>query len=64
LKGRWMSVWVKQRRFMYIAVRNKWFLCQIKKSDGSWTDSLRIANRKEWENVFQSYIQPILNSVQ
>lgn len=60
LKGRWMSVWVKGKRFMYIAARNKWFLCQIKKADGEWTDSLRIRNKKEWEDAFENYIQPIL----
>jgi len=60
LKGRWMSVYIKGKRFMYIAVRKKWFICQIKKIDGEWTDTLRLKSTKDWENVFKKYIQPIL----
>lgn len=58
LEGLWMSVWFKGKRFMYIAARNRWFLCQVKK-EAQW-DTQRVTNKKEWDDFFNINIQPIL----
>jgi uncharacterized membrane-anchored protein YjiN (DUF445 family) len=63
LEGRWMSVWVKGKRFMYLALRNEWLTCQIKRPDGEWTESIKVKSREDWNKVFERFIQPTVRSI-
>jgi hypothetical protein len=60
LKGRWISVWFKGKRFMYIAARQKFFKICVQKPDGKWLDDSQIRNKAELEDVFKNKIKPSL----
>jgi hypothetical protein len=64
LQGRWLSVWINGKRFMYMAARKNWFICQIEKKKGEWTDSIRVKAEEDWKNVVQTYIRPVIENPQ
>jgi hypothetical protein len=64
IRGRWISLWYKGKRFAYIATRRNWFLCKIEKPDGSWTELFRITNQEEWDRVFQEYILSAIRALE
>lgn len=63
LKHRWISVWHKGKRFMYIGARKKFFKLQIQKSDGTWLEDSDIRNKEDLENAFSNKVEPTLKSL-
>lgn len=44
---------------MYLGCKKQFFVCEIKKTDGTWTDRLRVKKQKDWEHIFNSEIVPV-----
>lgn len=61
LQGRWLSVWKGEKRFMYVAARDNWFICQIEKRKGEWSKTIRVKTEDDWKNV-QNMIKPLIES--
>lgn len=60
LKGHWISVWYKGKRFIYLAARQKFFKISVQKPDGKWLDDSQIRNKAELEDLFKNKIVPTL----
>lgn len=64
IHGRWLSVRFRgKKRFMYLAARNKWFVCSIQKANKEWTKHLQVRTWKDWEAIFSKYIQPTISAL-
>jgi Holliday junction resolvase-like predicted endonuclease len=59
----WFSIWYKGKRFMYLGCKKRFFVCQIQRPDGSWTERIRISEREDWEKTFKDQILPVLQSI-
>jgi len=64
IKDFWFSIWYKGKRFMYLGCKKRFFVCQIQRPDGSWTERIRISEREDWEKTFKDQILPVLQSIE
>ena len=62
-KNYWFSVWYHGKRFMYLGSKKKFFVCQVERPDGSWSDRFRIREKEEWEDLFSKEILPVYSSL-
>jgi hypothetical protein len=56
IHGLWISFWYKDKRFMYMAPKRRFFVIEVLAPDGNWSDRIRVASKKEWDTAFQKYI--------
>jgi hypothetical protein len=56
----WISFWYRGKRFMYAAPKRNFFVVEVLKTDGNWSDRIRVSTRKEWEQTLQKYVQKYL----
>jgi hypothetical protein len=63
LKGAWLSFRYKNKQFMYLACWRKFFVIQIK-IDGKWSQRIRIATKKDWEETYNTKILPTCEKIE
>ena len=63
IKHFWFSVWCGKKRFMYLGCKQHFFVCEIQRADGSWTDRLRVSNKADWDKVFNEEIVPVFKNL-
>ena len=64
LSDGWISAWYRNKRFMYIGCKKKFFVCQIERIDGSWSNRIRITNYDDWEKAMKEEIEPVLRGLE
>lgn len=52
----WISFWYRGKRFMYAAPRKTFFVVEILKTDGTWSERLRVSTRNEWDQTFGRFV--------
>lgn len=62
LKGHWISVWYKGKRFIYLGARKKFLKLFVQKNNGTWLPDVYIRDRKDLENAFIKAVKPTLES--
>ncbi len=55
----YFSIWFKGKRFMYLGCKKQFFNCAVERTDGSWTETIRINNNEEWQKFLDDEIQPV-----
>lgn len=63
IKDKWFSLWFKRKRFMYLGCKRRFFVCQIERPDGTWTERLRVEDEDSWNDVFEREIAPRLEKL-
>lgn len=58
ISGRWVSAFYKGRNFGYIGFRKQFFVLQVRKPDGSWSDTLRVRSEEEWDKLHKEFVIP------
>ena len=59
IKNRYFSLWYRNKRFIYLGCKRKFFICKIQKLDGTWTYRLHVETQEDWEQIFGTEIVPI-----
>jgi hypothetical protein len=62
LQGVWLTFRYKNKQFMYLACWRKFFAIQIK-IDGNWSKRIRIATKKDWEDMYSTQILPACDKI-
>lgn len=60
----WFSLRFKNKTFMYLGCRKKFFVCQIQRSDGSWTPTIKITSQESWERMLKDDVGPAIKRIQ
>ena len=61
INGLWCSLWYQgKKRFGYMAPRQQFFIVDVLRPDGDWSNRQRISTRKEWDSVFQKSVSRYL----
>lgn len=63
IKSKWFSLWFKRKRFMYLGCKRRFFVCEIERPDGTWTERLRVEDGDSWNDVFEEEIAPRLKKL-
>jgi len=63
IHGEWISCWYKNKRFMYLGCKKKFFVCEVLHADGDWSNRIRISTKKEWEDILKSEIHPACHRI-
>jgi len=58
IRGHWASAWYKGKRFAYIGFRKQFFVFDVEKPDGSWSDRIRVRNKEDWDKLNKELIIP------
>jgi len=58
IHGEWMSCWYKNKRFMYLGCKKRFFVCEILQADGDWSGRIRVGTRKDWDELLDTKIHP------
>lgn len=56
IHGLWISFWYKGKRFMYMSPKRNFFIIEVLKPDGNWSDRIRVETKKDWEAAYQKYV--------
>jgi len=56
IRGLWSSLWYQGKRFGYMAPRQAFFVVDVLRPDGDWSQRQRVSTKKEWDAVFQKSI--------
>ncbi len=64
IQGRWISVWYRNKRFMHIGFRKKFFVCELENPDGSWTNKIRIISTEDWTDLMKDCIEPEMKYIE
>lgn len=63
LGGEWLSVWCREKRFMYLGCKKKFVVVQLQRQDASWTGRVRIHDEGEWKAFFAESVQPTITAL-
>ncbi|MGB9615325.1 MAG: endonuclease NucS domain-containing protein [Fervidobacterium sp.] len=63
IENYWFSIWYGGKRFMYLGCKKRFFVCEIQRSDGTWTGRIRITNKTDWDKTFNEEIIPVYKSL-
>ncbi len=56
IHGLWSSLWYQGKRFGTMAPRRSFFVVDVLRPDGDWSNRQRVSTKKEWEAVLQKNI--------
>jgi Holliday junction resolvase-like predicted endonuclease len=57
IHGLWISCWYRGKRFIYMSPKRKFFVVNVLIPDGNWSGKIRVSTKKEWNQVFQKYVE-------
>ncbi len=54
----WFSGWYKAKRFFYLGCKRQFFVLEVERPDGSWSNRLRVANEDDYAKALRDEIVP------
>ena len=59
----WFSIWYRGKRFMYLGCKKNYFVCSVQRPDGSWTERIRVTDKKDWDELFNKEILSVYTAL-
>jgi hypothetical protein len=60
IHGEWLSVWCREKRFMYLGCKKRFVVANLQRHDTSWTGRVRIHSESEWQAFLAESVQPTI----